>query len=155
MSVSIIALSDSHTTTVNDLPVPLREVLQQADLIVHAGDHTELSLLEELKQQGQVIAVSGNMDSAELKARLPHRQIVTVNGKTVGVAHGSGAPAGIAERVRALFPENPDLIVFGHSHVPFNDTVDGTLMVNPGPANRGYATIQVGEHVSIQLISTS
>ncbi len=155
MSVSIIALSDSHTTTVNDLPVPLREALPRADLIVHAGDHTDLSLLEELQQQGQVIAVSGNMDSAGLKVRLPHRQIVTINGKTVGVTHGSGAPAGIAERVRALFPENPDLIIFGHSHVPFNDTVGGTLMVNPGPANKGYAAIEVGEGLSTQLISTS
>jgi len=154
MSVTMIALSDSHTATLQRLPSELRTALATADIIIHAGDHTEAFLLEELRAIGQVVAVAGNMDSLSLKMSLPIRQLFTVNGKSVGVTHGSGAPFGIARRVRALFPEDPDVIVFGHSHIACNELVDGVLMVNPGSAAHGYARITVGEAVSAQLVST-
>ena len=125
MNVTIIALADSHATSVQELPEPLRAALPRANIIVHAGDHTEMSFLQELQAMAQVIAVAGNMDSLALKVHLPHRQLLTVNGKTVGVIHGSGARTGIAQRVRGLFPEKLDLILFGHSHAPFNAIVDG------------------------------
>ena len=154
MSVTVIAMSDSHATTLRELPERLGSALSKADIIVHAGDLTEMSLLLELRATGQTVAVAGNMDSVALKVHLPHRQLFTANGRTVGVAHGSGAPTGIAQRVRALFPENPDLIVFGHSHVPYSGVVDGVLMVNPGPAGRGYASITIGEELAAELVST-
>jgi putative phosphoesterase len=154
VTLTIVALSDSHTNSCRELPPQLLDALQTADVIIHAGDHTEMSLLDELKAMGEVVAVAGNMDSMALKVRLPMRQLVSVGGKTVGVTHGSGAPGGIAQRVRASFPEKPDLIVFGHSHVPFSGMVSGVLMVNPGPAMRGYAVITVGKEVTAQLIAT-
>jgi len=153
MNTTIIAVSDSHAATLRELPARLAGALRRADIIVHAGDLTEMSLLLELRDTGQTVAVAGNMDSTAVKIHLPHRQLFTVNGRTVGVTHGSGAPTGIAQRVRALFPENPDLIVFGHSHVPFTGVVDGVLMVNPGPASSGYARIGIGEEVSAQLVT--
>jgi len=153
MSVTVVAMSDSHATTLRELPARLCSALGKADIIVHAGDLTEMSLLLELRATGQTVAVAGNMDSTALKVHLPHRQLFTANGRTVGVAHGSGAPTGIAQRVRALFPENPDLIVFGHSHVPFTGVVDGVLMVNPGPASSGYAHISIDEEVCAQLVT--
>ncbi len=155
MALTIIALSDSHSTTLSQLPPQLRAALQQADVIVHAGDYTEASLLDELRTMGEVVAVSGNMDSMAIKLQLNRRQLVTLEGKTVGVAHGSGAPAGIEERVRMLFPEDPDLIIFGHSHVPFSGVVNGALMVNPGPASEGYAMITLGNELTARLISTA
>jgi len=154
ISLTIVALSDSHASTIRELPPQLLVALRTADVIVHAGDHTEVSLLDELKAMGEVVAVAGNMDSMALKMRLPMRQLVSVGGKTVGVTHGSGAPGGIAQRVRASFPEKPDLIVFGHSHVPFSGMVSDILMVNPGPATRGYAVIMVGKELTAELIST-
>jgi len=154
LSVTVVALSDSHARSIHELPPALILALQSADIIIHAGDHTEMSLLQELRQMGEVVAVAGNMDSTALKFQLPHRQLVTINGRMVGVAHGSGAPTGIAGRVRALFLEKVDLIVFGHSHVQFCAAVDDTLMVNPGPAQKGYATITIGEEVAAELIST-
>ncbi len=154
MSVFVVAISDSHAISISELPFRVRDALRQADIIVHAGDHTELSLFDELRALNTtVIAVSGNMDSTALKAQLPRRQLVSLNGKTLGVAHGSGAPGGIAERIRALFPENPDLIVFGHSHQPFSAIVDGVLMVNPGPARKGYATITIDQAIQANLIA--
>ena len=154
MSITVIAMSDSHASTLRQLPARLCSALSKADIIVHAGDLTDMSLLLELRATGQTVAVAGNMDSTALKVHLPHRQLFTANGRTVGVAHGSGAPTGITQRVRALFPENPDLIVFGHSHVPFSGVVDGVWMVNPGPAGRGYASITIGEGLAAELVST-
>lgn len=154
MQVSVVALSDSHGASTHDLPPALRDALGNADIIVHAGDHTELSLLQELQGLGpRVIAVAGNMDSTAIRLQLPHHQVATVNGRTLGVTHGSGAPEGIAERVRALFPETPDLIIFGHSHVPFSGLVDGILMVNPGQAGKTYARISVGKTLSAEIVS--
>ena len=155
MGTRIVALSDSHARSIQELPAALREALTRADTIIHAGDHTEMSLLQELRAIGEVIAFAGNMDSTPLKIHLPPRQLVTLAGRLVGIAHGSGAPTGIAERVRALFPETPDLIVFGHSHVPFKGVVEATMMVNPGPARDGYASILIGVDIVVDLVSTS
>ncbi|MBN1855697.1 MAG: metallophosphoesterase family protein [Dehalococcoidia bacterium] len=151
MDNTIVAISDSHRSSLSELPPSLLAALQDASLIVHAGDHTEASLLEELRRVGTVIAVAGNMDSTAIKLQLPHRQLFTFSGVTVGVTHGSGAPHGIAARVRAMFPEDPALIVFGHSHVPYNDIVEGSHMVNPGPAHAGYAVITIDREIHIEL----
>ncbi|MBN1151780.1 MAG: metallophosphoesterase family protein [Dehalococcoidia bacterium] len=153
MGVEIIALSDSHAAALRELPITLVEAIHTADIIIHAGDHTEMSLLEQLRGIGQVVAVSGNMDSTSIKLQLPHRQLVSVNNKTIGVTHGAGAAAGISRRVRQLFPENPDAIVFGHSHVPFCEVVDGVLMVNPGSAHNSYARITVDDKVTAEVIT--
>jgi len=150
---TIVALSDSHAANLNKLPPDLLHALQDADLVVHAGDHTEMSLLQELRQTGKVIAVAGNMDSTAIKIELPHRQLFTFGGITVGVTHGSGAPMGIAMRVRQMFPEDPDLIIFGHSHVPFNEIVNETHMVNPGPASRSYAVITINDGIHAKIVT--
>ena len=143
MSTTIIALSDTHEASLQRLPEALRAALERADVIVHAGDITEMTLLQELRAIKDTIAVAGNMDSTAVKIALPERHLFTLAGKSVGVVHGSGAPSGIDERVRRLFPENPDLIIFGHSHVPYNGELQGSHMVNPGPGRKSYATITV------------
>ena len=153
MASRIIALSDSHASTTRALPPPLRDALRTANIIVHAGDHTETSLLEELQQMAEVFAVAGNMDSTALKVRLPPRQLFTASGVTIGLVHGSGPPAGIEQRVRALFPENPDLIIFGHSHVPFQGAVDGVLLLNPGPAKSSYAVVTLDKGIAAELVT--
>ncbi len=149
---TIVALSDSHCAGTGALPVRLQQALRAADIIVHAGDHTERAVLDELKALGEVVAVAGNMDSTALKVLLPIRQLFSAGTASVGVVHGSGAPRGIAERVRAVFPENPDLIVFGHSHVQFDGMLNGTRMVNPGPAASGYAVISIDRGIDVELV---
>jgi len=152
MSQTIIALSDTHEATLSVFPKTLREALAGADLIIHAGDHTAMALLDELRALGPVTAVAGNMDATAIKVALPARQLFRFAGKMVGVVHGSGAPWGISERVRRLFPENPDLIVFGHSHVPFIGIVDGSLMVNPGQGRQSYAVIDVRSDMEARIV---
>ncbi len=153
MSTTILALSDSHCTGVRDLPPRLQQALREADIIVHAGDHTERAVHEELKTMANVVAVAGNMDSSALKVLLPLRQVFSAGAARIGVVHGSGAPHGIAERVRAMFPEDPDIIVFGHSHVRFDGMLQGSRMVNPGPAASGYAVIRISTSVDVEMVT--
>ena len=152
MTQTIVAISDTHEASLSSFPSALRDALASADLIVHAGDHTAMSLLEELRAIGGVVAVAGNMDSTAIKVSLPSRQLFTFAGKTVGVVHGSGPPWGINGRVRRLFPENPDLIIYGHSHVPFIGIVDGSHMVNPGQGSKSYARISVGQDIEAHIV---
>jgi len=152
MITTVVALSDSHCATVRALPQRLQQALRTADIIVHAGDHTERSLYDELVASGTVVAVAGNMDCTALKVLLPSRQLFSAGAARVGVIHGAGAPPGLERRVRAQFPENPDVIVFGHSHVQCADTVNGSRMVNPGPAASGYAVIRIGDSIEVELV---
>jgi len=56
------------------------------------------------------------------------------------------------DRVRKTFPEDPDLIVFGHSHVSFTGVLAGALMINPGPARSSYAVIRLGEELEAEIV---
>ena len=80
---------------------------------------------------GRVKAVRGNMDSPEIKAALPEKDVFEAGGKRIGLIHGWGVPWGLGERVREQF-DGVDVIVFGHPHPPCNRHVRGVLPVNPG-----------------------
>ena len=86
------------------------------------------------------------MDSDDVADKLPEKAIININnnGKEfkIGVIHGSGAPEGIAERIFHFFEEKLDCIIFGHSHRPFNEKINDTLMFNPGsPTDTVFAAI--------------
>ena len=130
--MKIGVISDTHARNIDQLSRELRLALANVDLIVHAGDITEKATLDGLLSLGEVKAVRGNMDTGELKEALPPKLLFEANGKTIGVTHGSGAPWGIAERVRKMFTEEPDIIIFGHSHHAEKRLISGTLMINPG-----------------------
>jgi putative phosphoesterase len=92
-----------------------------------------------LQELAPVEAVQGNMDTAEIRSTFPPKKELQIEGFTIGVTHGSGAPQGIIERIRSLFTD-VDAIVFGHSHHPFNERRDGILFFNPGsPTDRFFA----------------
>ncbi len=144
-------LSDSHTTRIDGLPKALREALSRADLIVHAGDFTEMAVLKGLQAIGEVRAVCGNMDSQDLRLTLPARDTFTLGGKRIGLVHGSGGREGIAERIRELF-EEVDIIIYGHSHEAGVQTLRGCLMINPGPSRRSFAVLTIGEKTTAEII---
>ena len=144
-------ITDTHAQTIEDIPVPVIDALERVDLIVHAGDITERAVLEELREIGEVKAVYGNMDSIELKRMLPDRRTLDIEGKQIGVCHGSGGPWGIAERVRPLFGE-VDVIIFGHSHLSFNEYIRGTLMFNPGRARDSFGVVTIGKEIKAEIV---
>ena len=144
-------ISDTHAKTIDDIPVKILEALGEVDLIVHAGDFTEAAVLDGLITLSEVRAVCGNMDSSDLRKILPKNELFVVNRKKIGLTHGSGGPWGIAARVRGMF-RNPDLIIFGHSHEPYNQYLQGSLLFNPGRASDSFGLITIGEYIKAEII---
>jgi len=144
-------ISDTHVATVDELPPRLRMALSGVDLIVHAGDFTQRAVLDGLKALGEVKAVCGNMDSAELKRMLPEKELFVVQGRKIGLVHGSGAPWGIAGRIRQLF-EEADVIIFGHSHEPCHLYLQGSLMFNPGRARDSFGLLTIDDEIKAEII---
>ena len=149
MRVGVV--SDTHMYSFEEMPQKLIGALSEVDLTVHAGDLVSLEVLEGLRRLGEVTAVWGNMDSAELKGLLPETEIVVVGGKKIGIAHGSGGPWGIEDRVRRLFDE-VDIIIYGHSHVARNERNRGTFFFNPGRGRRSFGILTIEEDVKGEII---
>ncbi len=144
-------ISDTHASTLDDLPKPILTALAGVDLIVHAGDFTERAVLEGLKTLGEIKAVQGNMDSAEIKGLLPKQDLFTIYGKRVGLVHGSGGPWGIAHRIREMFSD-ADLIIYGHSHEATNQVIQGILLFNPGRARDSFGLLTIDEDIKGEIV---
>ena len=144
-------LADTHVSSFAELPDKILTTLTDVDMIIHAGDFTTKNVLDGLKQLGEVTAVCGNMDSNELKHLLPERKLLTVGGKRIGITHGWGSPHGIEDRVSSLF-SNVDIIVFGHSHQPMNQIVNGILFFNPGQARNSFGILTIGEEIRGEIL---
>ncbi|MBN2027665.1 MAG: metallophosphoesterase family protein [Actinobacteria bacterium] len=131
-------VSDTHLFH-SPLPERVLEVLQGADLILHAGDILEMAVLEKLETIAPVTAVAGNMDHGEVTEVLPGKRVLEIAGKRIGLIHGSGPPAQITDRLRGEF-EDVDAIVFGHTHQAYNRSEGGVYFFNPGsPTDKMFA----------------
>ncbi len=129
----ILVISDTHIPErATKLPEQFLKQIQPQDLILHAGDFTKLEVLEQLKKLGKVYAVWGNMDDGNIKKLLPETEIFEMEGKKIGIYHGYGAPEGLEKKVYDKFNQKLDVIVFGHSHTPYNQKLNDCLMFNPG-----------------------
>jgi len=130
----IAVLSDTHIPArTSALPGKVYEVCSEADLVLHSGDLTDTDVIRDLERFAPLKAVLGNMDCFELSKILPEKIVMHLEGFKVCITHGKGAPMGLARRVYRLFQdENPDLIVFGHSHNYLYTTFGNTTMLNPG-----------------------
>lgn len=131
----VILVADTHIPKVGDtLPSRLMEECEGADLILHAGDLIEMSVVDELSSLAPTRAVVGNMDLPEVRSLLPEQTVVEVEGKLVGLIHGWGPPMGIERRVLSRF-SGVDVVVFGHTHKALISARKGTMLVNPGTPN--------------------
>ena len=129
----VVVLSDTHIRRAGRrrLPDTAYPFLDSADVILHAGDILVGEVLDELGGFAPVHAVLGNND-AELLGLLPETLELTIDGVRVAMVHDSGQATGRARRMRRRFPD-ADVVVFGHSHIPWHDAgVDGQLLLNPG-----------------------
>ena len=144
-------LSDSHADSFTQLHDKIITALLNVDLIIHAGDFVAKDVLDGLKQLGEVKAVRGNMDSDELKGILPEKELLEIEGKRVGIIHGWGSPYGIDDRVGEVF-SGVDIIIYGHSHYPQNETKNGVLFFNPGQARNSFGILTIGAKVSGKII---
>jgi len=153
MRVAMIA--DTHVNTIEDLPKKIIDALSTVDLIIHAGDFTDVQLLRDLEELRKVKAVQGNMDSRELKAILPAKEIIEIMDKRIGITHGSGSPWGIEERVRKVFEaDRIDVLVYGHSHQSQNKVIKDILFLNPGKATDSFGILTIDGGVKGEIISS-
>src|SRR5918997_6026632 len=126
-------ISDTHMPRgARTLPEDCVARLREADAILHGGDFVESSVLAALEALGPPVhAVLGNMDSHELRARLPATRVVEAGGARIAMIHDAGPAAGRLEGMRRRFPE-ADAVVFGHSHLPLHEAAEGFQIFNPG-----------------------
>ena len=146
-------IADTHVPTrARDLPARVWDEVANADAVLHAGDWVALELLDKLESKAaRLIACWGNNDGPALRARLPERADVTLAGVRFTVVHETGAATGREARMSRLYPDS-DVLVFGHSHIPWDTTTKtGLRMLNPGsPTDRrrqpfcSYLTASVG-----------
>ncbi|SDZ34038.1 hypothetical protein SAMN05421684_4679 [Asanoa ishikariensis] len=132
-------MSDTHLPKrAKDLPAPLWMIVDEADVVVHAGDWVDVDLLDRLEARSRrLVAVYGNNDGPALRDRLPEVARADLDGVRLAVVHETGAATGREARCAARFPDT-DVLVFGHSHIPW-DTVapTGLRLLNPGsPTDR-------------------
>jgi uncharacterized protein len=137
--VSVVLISDTHVPKrARDLPHSLWTAIEAADVVVHAGDWVDVGLLDRIEQRARrLVGVYGNNDHGPLRERLPEVARAEIGGVRFAVVHETGDARGRERRCAARFPD-VDVLVFGHSHIPWDTTADtGLRLLNPGsPTDR-------------------
>ena len=135
----LLLLADTHIPRrARDLPAQVWDEVESADIVIHAGDWVEVDLLDQLAARARrLIACWGNNDGHDLRTRLPERADVTLDGLRFTVVHETGSASGREARMAQSYPET-DVLVFGHSHIPWDTTArTGLRLLNPGsPTDR-------------------
>jgi putative phosphoesterase len=140
MAESLLILADTHVPKrARDLPADVWAAVAAADVVLHAGDWVDVALLDELERRSRrLVGVHGNNDGPALRARLPEVAHAELGGVRFAVVHETGGAAGRERRCEAAYGEVADVLVFGHSHIPWDTTTPGGLrLLNPGsPTDR-------------------
>jgi putative phosphoesterase len=135
----LVVVADTHVPKrARDLPGQLWQAVEGADVVVHAGDWVHEPLLDELVARSErLVAVYGNNDGPELRRRLPEVARETLAGVRLAVVHETGPAKGREQRCQEVYGD-ADLLVFGHSHIPWDTTTgSGLRLLNPGsPTDR-------------------
>ncbi len=131
----IAVIADTHLPRGRRaLPARAVALLEDAELILHAGDVSTVSALAELEALGPpLVAVHGNVDEPALRERLPSELELELGGVKLAMTHDAGAARGRLARLRRRFVD-ADAVVFGHSHIPLLEADGAFQIFNPGSA---------------------
>ncbi|WP_409186090.1 metallophosphoesterase family protein [Amycolatopsis sp. VS8301801F10] len=147
----LLLVADTHLPKrAKELPAQVWDEVAQADVVVHAGDWVDVDTLDALEaRSARLIGVYGNNDGPELRKRLPEVARETLEGVRLAVVHETGDAKGREARCDALYPD-VDVLIFGHSHIPWDTVTPGGLrLLNPGsPTDRRrqpFCTYQTAE----------
>lgn len=137
--VELLLIADTHLPKrAKDLPTSVWDRVGNVDVVLHAGDWVVPELLDELEARAaRLVGCWGNNDGDELRQRLPERADVELEGVRFAVVHETGASTGRDQRMAKAYPD-VDVLVFGHSHIPWDTTAEtGLRLLNPGsPTDR-------------------
>jgi putative phosphoesterase len=137
--VKMVLLADTHVPhRARDLPAEVWAAVDAADVVLHAGDWVDAGLLDALEARAaRLVGVVGNNDGPALQARLPLVARAELGGVRFAVVHETGGGPGREGRCAAAYPDT-DVLVFGHSHIPWDTVAGGGLrLLNPGsPTDR-------------------
>ena len=150
MTTRVGVVADTHCPEFLDrLPERLFEVLRGVHLILHAGDVNTEETIAALRRIAPVEVVRGDHDRSLVE--LPFTRELVIEGRRIVLVHGNRSHwieepqtllwtlslgyfhphERLAQVLRARFPA-ADAIIFGHTHRALIETVDGTLLFNPG-----------------------
>jgi putative phosphoesterase len=139
MPLRLLLTSDTHVPNrARNLPAQVWAAIENADVVVHAGDWVTAGLLDEFERRSRrLVAVFGNNDGPDLRRRLTETVAVTLEGVKFAMVHETGPAKGREDRCDEMFPD-ADVLVFGHSHIPWDTTsARGLRLLNPGsPTDR-------------------
>ena len=137
--LALLLLADTHLPKrARDLPPQVWSAVEAADVVVHAGDWVDEASLDALSGRARrLLAVYGNNDGPSLRARLPEIARADLGGLRIAVVHETGPAGGRERRCADRFPDT-DLLIFGHSHIPWDSSAgNGLRLLNPGsPTDR-------------------
>jgi uncharacterized protein len=146
VTTRLLIMADTHIPRrAKRLPEEVAKLVPRVDVVIHAGDWVDIALLEELEAATAcLVAVYGNNDHGALRERLPEEARAEIEGIRFGVVHETGPATGRERRCADRYPDL-DVLVFGHSHIPWDTTTQtGLRLLNPGsPTDRrrqAYAT---------------
>jgi putative phosphoesterase len=153
MPVRLLVVADTHLPTrAKALPPEVLAELDACDGVVHAGDWVDEATLDLLEARAPfVLGCAGNNDGPPLHRRLPAVARGELEGIRLAVVHETGASIGRESRMDARFPDL-DVLVFGHSHIPWDSTTPaGLRLLNPGSPtdrrrqpHRTYGVLELG-----------
>ena len=156
-------ISDTHIPDRRmKLPQKVMETFENVDLILHAGDVTSKSVIEELETIAPVIAVEGNMDRVAGDVDLPVSKVIEVEGHKIGIIHGEVYPRGDTQHLYYSALElGVDILVSGHSHIAQLEKIKEVILVNPGsPTNPRLSDPSValmeinGDKIEVEFVKT-
>ena len=139
LMTTMLLLADTHIPArAKRLPGAVLDAIHAADIVVHAGDWVDVATLDVIESRAKLFyGVYGNNDGVDLRARLPEVARFDVNSPRFAVIHETGPARRREERMDQAFPDT-DILIFGHSHIPWDSVPPaGLRLLNPGsPTDR-------------------
>lgn len=159
LTIGVVSDTHVHPHGARRLPAQVCDLFARfsVGLILHGGDVNTASVLDTLAFVAPVIAVTGNNDDIELHARLERTERFMIGPFRFALVHGHGGRSARSEARQ--FAGEADCVVYGHSHIPLIEDVEGTILFNPGSATDrrwqehfGIGLIHVNEKIEPELI---